>query len=252
MIAEAAGVELVEAIEEVAFRAWPPSETETYDGWLLRYAGGFSRRANSVYPAGESTVPLEEKLRSCRDWFAERGLGLVVRQTPATEGGLDDLLETLGFARECPTHVMVARLEAAGEGDGNVHASLTEEWLVAAEGLMGIGLEMRRPWREILSRIAPATGFGEIRRDGRIVAVGLGVADGDWLGLFEITVDPEHRKQGLGHRLTESLLGWGRERGAVRSYLQVVADNAPALALYDRLGFTRAYTYWYRRAPAGF
>jgi ribosomal protein S18 acetylase RimI-like enzyme len=39
--------------------------------------------------------------------------------------------------------------------------------------------------------------------------------------------------------------------GATTGWLQVEAGNAPALALYDALGFTPHHAYHYRRAPGG-
>src|SRR5262249_49684226 len=36
------------AIEHAAVRAWPAGETRDVDGWLWRYSGGGSQRANSV------------------------------------------------------------------------------------------------------------------------------------------------------------------------------------------------------------
>ena len=44
------------------------------------------------------------------------------------------------------------------------------------------------------------------------------------------------------------MLTWGRSSGAERAYLQVHSENAPALALYRRFGFTEAYRYHYRTA----
>ncbi len=35
-------------LERTMFRAWPSFEETDYDGWLLRLAGGFTKRANSV------------------------------------------------------------------------------------------------------------------------------------------------------------------------------------------------------------
>ena len=42
-----------------------------------------------------------------------------------------------------------------------------------------------------------------------------------------------------------ALLEWGAEQGATTAYLQVLGDNAPALALYDGLGFTTHHAYRY-------
>jgi ribosomal protein S18 acetylase RimI-like enzyme len=61
---------------------------------------------------------------------------------------------------------------------------------------------------------------------------------------------PEQRRRGVAQSLLRTLAGWAGEQGAERLYLQVERDNAPARRLYDRLGFTEAYRYHYRRAAA--
>ena len=49
-----------------------------------------------------------------------------------------------------------------------------------------------------------------------------------------------------------ALLEWGAERGATTAYLQVLGHNAPALALYEGMGFTthHAYAYLTPRPPS--
>ena len=46
--------------------------------------------------------------------------------------------------------------------------------------------------------------------------------------------------------LVQALLHWGAEAGATSAYLQVRAQNTPALRLYESMGFKTAYGYHYR------
>jgi ribosomal protein S18 acetylase RimI-like enzyme len=49
----------------------------------------------------------------------------------------------------------------------------------------------------------------------------------------------------------QQLMGWAGKKGAEAAYLQVVANNAPALGFYKKLGFREIYQYWYRVKPSG-
>ncbi|HEX7966873.1 MAG TPA: GNAT family N-acetyltransferase [Stellaceae bacterium] len=61
--------------------------------------------------------------------------------------------------------------------------------------------------------------------------------------------DAACRRQGLSYRTISALLVWARRRRASDACVPVVATNAPAVALYERLGFrTEMYRYHYRRA----
>ncbi|MDJ0924864.1 MAG: GNAT family N-acetyltransferase [Acidimicrobiia bacterium] len=240
---------LIAEVEDTAYRAWPAKEMAEYDGWQLRYADGFSRRGNSVYPAHRSAIDVEQKLDWCRSWFAERGLGLVVRQNPVTEAGLDDILAGLGYGAEGRTNVMVADLAPAGTASSALALAGQEAWLTAAARLWGIGSDRVAGWRGIVERIDFPTAYALVAELDVPVAVGLGVVADGWLGVFEVKVAKDRRQRGLGRELTKNLMAWGAEHGASRSFLQVVEDNTPAMALYEGLGYRTLYTYWYRRSP---
>lgn len=236
-------------IEAVAYRCWPAAEVVEYDGWQLRFAGGFSRRGNSVYPAAASSLDVDLKLKRCRNWYAERGLDLVVRQTPATEPGLDDILAARCFAEEGRTDVMTMELPEILGPIFTITETPSTLWWKAMAVLRGIEDDRIEAWRAIIGRIDLPGGYGLVIDGGVPVAAGLAVADGPWVGLFEIIVGDRWRRRGVGRGLTRSLLAWGKSRGAQRAFLQVVAENQAAIKMYQHLGFTRSYRYWYRRKP---
>ncbi len=77
------------------------------------------------------------------------------------------------------------------------------------------------------------------------------MSDG-WAGLSCLAVAPWLRRRGLARLLVAHLLDAAFDAGAVRAYLQVESDNAPALALYRALGFRPSHTTTYLRpGPPG-
>ncbi len=123
----------------------------------------------------------------------------------------------------------------------------TREWLLAfahAGELEGESAQVRQA---IIERIPADKRFALTRLDGKIAGVCVGVLDGKWLGLFGLVTEKEHRHKGMAISLNRELASWASKAGATMAYLQVVAENKPALSLYHRLGFSIRYVYWYRQ-----
>ncbi len=100
--------------------------------------------------------------------------------------------------------------------------------------------------RRLLAAIVPPVGFTLVQAEGRPPAMAIGVVQGDHMGLFEVLMMLHARRRGLARRVTESLYAWAWRQGARFAYLQVVATNQAAMALYAAQGFRTAYEYEYR------
>ncbi len=130
--------------------------------------------------------------------------------------------------------------------DITLDTTVTEAWFAAFCAMGGADRRHHGTMRQLLGLIAPETRFAALWLDGRMAACGLGVLQAGYIGLYDIAVAPELRRRGYGQRLVESLLAWGKGAGAHTAYLQVMLNNAPALRLYEKVGFREIYQYWYR------
>lgn len=244
------------AIERAAQRAWPALLTERYDGWVLRYARGYTRRANSITPLAASSLPLAHKVACCQRRYDQQGIEPVFRiidRGPAQE--VDSWLAAAGWDQRDPTLVLwrplgvaVAAAQAHTAADG-VAALAIDDWIDAFASITGDGRD-QGAHREILLRVAAHSLRLTVHREGRRVGCALAVLCDGWLSLLDVAVAPTWRRQGLGSLLLWRALAWGAAQGAAGATLSVTAANAAARALYARLGMCAAYGYWYRHPPA--
>lgn len=245
------------AIEEHLFRARPALETRYYDGWVLRFADGFTRRANSVnplYDGGGTTSHTETKIIYCEEAYAAHDLPTIFRLTPVVyPDDLDAQLDAIGYEHQPGALVQTADLtDFTGTPDPDMEIIPTPdaEWLITCARLNEITGAKRHAFERTLMLTKPQTAYIALRDlSGAIIALGQGVAGDGYLGMFSIVTAEAHRQQGIGRRLIESLLAWGKTNEAHTAYLQVLPDNTDAIRLYEKIGFHTAYQYWYRQKP---
>lgn len=225
-------------LDAFAAAAWPAAEAVERDGWLLRSTPGTrGRRLNSALPlrpdVGPPSVPLAQV-------------------TPLERlGPLDATLAGAGWVAEAPTDVLVAEapaVAAIASGTGvdvervsvsSFRAAWTTLGTRSRSGGDGEDDVLGRIGFELLPLVA--------RVDGVLAGIALGVLSERWSIAFEVATDPRVRRRGVATALMRAWAEAAGDRGLV---LQVMTDNAPALALYAALGFTRSHGYHYRRAPA--
>jgi ribosomal protein S18 acetylase RimI-like enzyme len=207
-------------LEHAAALAWPGAEHEWMGGWLLRFGHGSTRRANSAVPLEVSTGDLATLI----DWYVARGVAPLV--------AVPDRLYRIpvGVATDAENLVMTGELRSAASGVA-ISAAPDDDWL-------------RLYQREVPVDVLTAVINGEVAF-ATIAGAGVGRAavtdapDGTrWVGLSAVHVVEEARRRGVARELCAALLNWGGERDATRAYVQVLADNAAAIGLYQSMGFT--------------
>ncbi|MFJ6779645.1 GNAT family N-acetyltransferase [Streptomyces yangpuensis] len=237
-----------EELSRVCARSWQPLESEPLGGWTLRASAGFTRRANSVLPAGDPGIPLDDALARVTSWYAERGLPAYVQAATGAAGTQELLcaeLERRGWASEASAEVRIGALAPVGDVDAPASGSVRLTRVPDAEWLGRYG---RVSDPDVARRVlveGPSVWFAALP-GGR--AIGRCVVDGRWAGFAAVTVDPEHRREGLATAVMAALARRALEEGASAAWLQVETDNAGALALYDGLGFAAHHSYHHFRA----
>lgn len=246
----------VQRLEELAFTALPALETERYDGWVLRAAGGYTGRANSAAPLYPGRLALDKKLAYLEDWYWSRGLRPSVRLTDAAEPPeLDELLAERGYTvREGAVSVRARPLDGNDYPPDAVEVfegPMPTEWLEALARFQPRVAEHFDAVRDLFSRLPRSSAFALIRHQAEPAALGRAVSEDGHVGLFDVFTRDDLRNRGLATDLTLALLSWGAAHGARQAYLQVLTVNDPAHQLYDRLGFREVYRYWYRELAGG-
>jgi ribosomal protein S18 acetylase RimI-like enzyme len=228
------------ALRDAAARAWPPAEARRVDGWLLRSTPALERaRLNSALP-----LHPDPDLRPVLDFYAQRGQPAQVQLTPI--GGhprLAAALDAAGWAAKWPSAVLRAPAGFTAASGVELLDRAEPRWLDAWAACEGRDdADVAAHAEQVLARLPGRVAYALVEPAR---AVGIGVCDGERVGLFCVAVHPDHRRAGLGSAVVRTLVALS---GAREDYLEVEQRNAPALAMYARLGFSRAYDYVHRIA----
>lgn len=249
------------AAEEVA--TWRPIEEVDVDGWRAGFSGGFTRRANSVLPAGRPT-DVDAAVERVEAAYRSRGLPPRFRVCAASRPEvLDERLAARGYRAVATTQVLVRALEAAdarSAGDPATPPTPARELpfttiLVADEpddAWLSGWLDVKAAGGGVDRGLARAVVSGSrsayltaVDPAGVVGVVRAARADG-WVGLSCLMVAPRARRRGVGRALTVAALDDAAAGGVRWAFLQVEDANAAARALYEGMGFRHAETYRYR------
>jgi len=240
-------------LEELALTTWPALQQWLYDGWIVRFAGGHTRRANSVNPLYPSYHDLSNKIARCEQWYAAASLPTVFRLNPHTAPpAVDYLLDARGYRLVDPSLTLHRRLDTWTMPDklrGTLRSEPLLDWLGFYCQLSGKMPEQQTTHTAILQATPNPRIFATLWDRDQVVACAVGVVSAQALSIVDVMTAPKHRQQGYGTALLYQIFAWAQHSGATDAALQVQADNAPAHALYARLGFREVYRYWYRVSP---
>lgn len=241
----------IDAIERATLQAVAPEVVESLPGWLLPMDHGTVGRAHSAVPLHHGAHD-PERLPDILARYAAAGFEPRFRlpELPSFQPWFDALTQR-DWRREQPTLTMtgdVQRLLALSAGPpADLDSQADAGWLAM---YLGEGLDPAdgASRARLLSR-ATGTLFASVREPGNTVACGAASFSHGWLGVHGMRTAAARRGQGLAGCVLQAMAAEAARRGLTRVFLQVDANNPPALALYRRVGFTVAWPYAYWRPP---
>ncbi|MFT7472918.1 MAG: ribosomal protein S18 acetylase RimI-like enzyme [Kiritimatiellia bacterium] len=245
-------------MENAGRHAWPALEEQELSFGVMRYSRGTDRRSNSLslYPHAEFETG--KLIDATEKFFAERDAAPIVKLVQPDGIALDSIdeidsaLELRGYEKQAPSLTMLLDLAGAVEAKGNLENSLVEKvdaepWLQAWYALTSRNMEKIDVHKTLFEKsdlshlFLLKQGF-----DGAPMSSGMAVYANQAMGLFGISTAMAQRGRGHALEIINSLLCWGFAKGARFAYLQVEEANCAAVNLYQKLGFKKSYSYWYR------
>lgn len=253
---KATASDLLWRVEETCLNAWPALRQALLGGWVLRFSGGLTRRANSANPlrvrdqVGE--LDADALVDGCKSLYRYHALPTIFRLPSIIEPAIGARLDALGYGSEGESLVLHGELGAIRtEKDPEVEllSRPTRQWFAAMAALQRHTKEHAGLYRQIVGRLAVPAAFAALADDRGTAALAYGAIH-DGLICYELVVtDPGRQRRGYARRIIASLAAWAEEQGARGACLEVEAGNRAAGTLYHALGFRELYRYHYRREP---
>ncbi len=235
-------IETIRGCEERLVNVWPAVSTLLMDGWVVRFAHGYSGRANSASAVVPGARMSPELLDTIEKLYRDASLKPSVRITPLADAAVEPMLMQRGYRIKDESRMMVLPLD--------FHRDLPADPRVRIEGapsrlwLAGVSSHQEPSKRSadhlfaIVGHLRIPAAFATLEIDGAEAGFGMCAIDRSWAEIGSIMLDSAFRGRGLGRATVDALLVWAAREGASNAFLQVDRTNAVACKLYASQGFT--------------
>ncbi|KAF0181999.1 MAG: GNAT family N-acetyltransferase [Hyphomonadaceae bacterium] len=239
-------------LERLLLAAWPARETTSLHGWTVLTDGGVTGRPNAVSPLAFHGK-LGEAIAAVQSHYTARHMRPTFRIARGACAPVDlpEVLISHGWKPTQETLVMTAPLADALSRLPSVEGVVLSETcppavdaIIRETSASAVEYEERRG---LALRTPHPRAFAMIGDSDNAQAIGLSVIVEGQAAVFLMRTHPAHRRKGLARRVLAGLLGWARNNGATGAFLQVEADNKPAVSLYEAAAFKSVYSYDYWR-----
>ena len=237
---------LTSACETRIINAWPAPTTLVVDDWVVRFANGYSGRANSASALREGSNMDDATLAFVEALYHEAGLPPRIRFTPLVAESARRRFAERGYRVETASFGMVAELDPALHPPvpGLVTTARADDaWIDGAAAHQTGPKRNRDHLAAIVSGVRLPAAFATLLHEGRPAAYAMSVAERGMAEIGAVIVDESLRGRGLGKQLVKGLMGWAVAQGCGQAYLQVDQSNGLAFEMYRRLGFRTVYAY---------
>lgn len=242
----------IKTLEELSLNALPCLQQILYDGWILRFAEGYTKRANSVTPLYPGSQDITQKIERCEKIYHRFKLKPIFRLTNTAQH-LDRALEQLGYLKQDSVSVQAIDITDSDVSNNDLFPTiayeLSQEWLDHYVHAVNLPIQHWNTLATMLEIIPNPTCYAWLKDRQRFCSCGLGVLENNHLGLFFVATANKQRGKGYAFQLISAMLDWGKNNGAAKAYVQVETNNQSAINLYNKLGFTEVYQYFYRIKP---
>lgn len=244
-------------IEELSLVNWPAIQEVQLDGWSLRTANGYTKRANCVSSLHLGEGDIDEKIKLCEDYYHSLSQATIFKLTPFSNPALDEKLEKRNYNIIDPSFVLsmplnqfrAAPLPKVAPHDQLeivLYEHISLKWIEQFIQISGAHDSIAPTLIDIMAAMQGQLIGCSYAINGEAIATGFAVVDQGFVSFYNVYTSDAHRNRGFAGSLLTTLIEAAMKKGAHSSYIAVLANNEAANHLYKKLGFVQLYQYWYR------